>query len=217
MSPEDIITIVGIISVKYFAAPPYHSIYTNRVNSLCREGLKIHGPSVDRWKGGVGWGGNHSPFQMWPCAKLGRRRAVIWEGGGLWGWKVTAWTHIEWRRVDLLCAHDNEGESMTWWNTWLWGRCGNTMIWEAARHRSEKQTLGIEVKRQMGQEPGPDEDSHMWEAADVWSIIPSSGPLYTLLCVRAPWAPQSHIDKHYPNPFIYSFSLVRVGRRRGGL
>lgn len=79
-------------------------------------------------EGRGGMGGNHSPFQMWPCAKLGRRRAVIWEGGGLWGWKVTAWTHIEWRRVDLLCAHDNEGESMTWWNTWLWGRCGNT-IW----------------------------------------------------------------------------------------
>lgn len=92
----------------------------------------------------------------------------------------------------------------------------HNMIWEAARHRSEKQTSGIEVKRQMGQEPWPDKDSHMWEPADVWSIIPSSGPLYTLLCVRAPWAPQSHIDKHYPNPFIYSFSLVKVGREGEG-
>lgn len=66
----------------------------------------------------------------------------------------------------------------------------------------------------MGREPGPGEDSHMWEAADVWSIMPSSHPLYTLLCVRAPWPPQSHTDKHYPNLLIYSFSLVRVGRRR---
>lgn len=86
---------------------------------------------------------------------------------------------------------------------------------EAANQWLEKQTMVTEVGRQMGQEPGPAEDSHMWEAADVWSIMPSSRSLYTLLCMRAPWPPQSHIDKHYPNLLIYSFSLVRVGRRRG--
>lgn len=32
---------------------------------------------------------------------------------------------------------------------------------EAANRWLEKQTLGTEVGRQMGQEPGPGEDSHM--------------------------------------------------------
>lgn len=98
-------------------ASPYHTLYANRLHSLYKWGLKIHRPSVNRWKGGMGWGGNHSPFQMWPCAKLGRTRAVIQGGGmegGLWGRRATAWARIERRGVDLLCAHDNEGEGMTW-------------------------------------------------------------------------------------------------------
>lgn len=172
---------------------------------------------MNRWKGGPGWGGNNSPFQMWPYAKLGRTRAVIQGGGMEEGYGVGGWVGLHWVEKGrfVMC-------------TWQWRR-GHRMIerlalgamWqhnkdsEAAYHRLEKQTLGSEVGRQMGQEPGPGEDSHMWEAADVWSIMPSSHPLYTLLCVRAPWPPQSHIDKHYPNLLIYSFSLVRVGRRRG--
>lgn len=98
-------------------ASPYHTLYANRLHSLYKWGLKIHRPSVNRWKGGMGWGGNHSPFQMWPCAKLGRTRAVIQGGGmegGLWGRRATAWARVERRGVDLLCAHDNEGEGMTW-------------------------------------------------------------------------------------------------------
>lgn len=65
------------------------------------------------------------------------------------------------------------------------------------------------------QKPVWSQDGHIWEAAEVWSIIPSCRPLKMLLCERAPWAPRSHRDKHDPNPFIYSFSLVRVERRRG--
>lgn len=70
---------------------------------------------------------------------------------------------------------------------------------------------------------GTVEDSHMWEAADVWSIILSSHPLYTPLSVRAPCFPQapspnSPVDEHYLSLLIYSFSLVRVEQwRRGGL
>ncbi len=48
---------------------------------------------------------------------------------------------IEWLALGAMWQHNKESE--------------------AANHRLEKQTLGCEVGRQMGQEPGPGEDSHM--------------------------------------------------------
>lgn len=113
-------------------ASPYHSLYANRLHSLYKWGLKIHRPSVNRWKGGMGWGGNHSPFQMWPCAKLGRTRAAIQGGGmegGLWG-----------RSSDCMGSHWAERSRFVMC-TWQWRR-GHDVI--------ERLAFGGDVATQEG-------------------------------------------------------------------
>lgn len=59
-----------------------------------------------------------------------------------------------------MCAHDNEEEGMIE-QLALGAMRQHNKDSDAASHWLEKLTLGTEVGRQMGQEPGPGKDSHM--------------------------------------------------------
>lgn len=155
--------------------PPCSAVlYVSSLCSLYRRAVKIHRPSVKRWKAGLRW----QSFSISEVQGLAGLQKCSGLGGRI-------------RRMGAFTG------CLT--RTWRW-IC------------QEMMEPGTEENRQ---KLAWSQDGHIWEAAEVWSIIPSSWPLKTLLYERAPWGPRSYRDKHDPNPFIYSFSSVRVGGRRG--